>query len=159
VHALVSRRAFAGWPTRVALHGRHVSELTHHLRGAMRARLAAGERDFRAVRLRLEANDLGRRMAVSRGRLQSAETRLGAAALRARERADARFRVLAGRLENLSPLAVLARGYAVCWNDSRTAIVRTADQTAPGDRVRVTLGQGELACEVLETVDRLDHNQ
>jgi len=159
VHALVSRRAFAGWPTRVALHGRHVSELTHQLQRAVRARLAAREREFRVVRQRLEANDLGRRMAVSRGRLQGADTRLRAAAIRARERADARFRVLAGRLENLSPLAVLARGYAVCWNDTRTVIVRAAAETAPGDRVRVTLGQGELACEVLETVERLDHNQ
>ena len=52
----------------------------------------------------------------------------------ARERAGTRFRVLAGRLENLSPLAVLARGYAVCWNADRTAIVRDAGHWQPGDR-------------------------
>jgi exodeoxyribonuclease VII large subunit len=56
---------------------------------------------------------------------------------------------LAGRLENLSPLAVLARGYAVCWNAERTAIIRRASATSPGDRVHVTLHEGELDCEVL----------
>jgi exodeoxyribonuclease VII large subunit len=151
VHALVSRRGFAGWPTRLALHGRHVSELTHQIQRTVRERLARREREFRLVRQRLEASDLRRRMAVSRGRLHGADERLRAAALRGRERADARFRVLAGRLDNLSPLAVLARGYAVCWNDERTAIVRAARQAAAGDRVHVTLGEGELTCRVVES--------
>ena len=55
----------------------------------------------------------------------------------------------AGRLENLSPLAVLARGYAVCWNADRTAIIRDADQVAPGERFRVTLQRGELRGQVV----------
>jgi exodeoxyribonuclease VII large subunit len=148
VQALVARRAFAGAPGRLAMHGRHASELTHQLKRAVLARLARQEREFRSLRQRLEANDLGRRMAVIRGRLRGADERLRAAAVRGRERADSRFRVLAGRLDNLSPLAVLARGYAVCWNEDRTAIIRSARQVAPGDSVRVTLDQGELLCEV-----------
>ena len=55
---------------------------------------------------------------------------------------------LAARLDALSPLAVLGRGYALCWNASRTAIIRTASTVAPGDRVRVTLADGELGCRV-----------
>jgi len=55
---------------------------------------------------------------------------------------------LAGRLENLSPLGVLARGYAVCWNAERTTIIRSAAAVAPGDRVHVTLQEGELHCDV-----------
>ncbi len=56
----------------------------------------------------------------------------------------------AARLHALSPLAVLGRGYAVCWTADRTTLVRQADQLAPGDRVRVTLGVGEVGCEVRE---------
>jgi exodeoxyribonuclease VII large subunit len=55
---------------------------------------------------------------------------------------------LAARLDALSPLAVLGRGYAVCWNASRTAIIRSSSAVAQGDRVRVTLADGELGCRV-----------
>jgi exonuclease VII large subunit len=43
---------------------------------------------------------------------------------------------------------VLARGYAVCWNADRTAVVRRAAAVRPGDTVRVTLQEGELQCDV-----------
>ena len=65
-------------------------------------------------------------------------------------RAQSRARESAARLHALSPLAVLGRGYAVCWTGDRTTLVRRADQLTPGDRVRVTLGQGEVGCEVRE---------
>src|SRR6185436_15981429 len=95
-----------------------------------------------------ESRDVRRRLAAVRGRLTAADGRLKAAAVRNRDRADARFRILVGRLDNLSPLGVLARGYAVCWNADRTAIIRTASQVARGDRLRVTLHEGELHCDV-----------
>ena len=63
-------------------------------------------------------------------------------------RARARLATLSARLDSLSPLAVLARGYAVCWNAERTEIIRQAAVVSPGDRVRVTLQEGELDCEV-----------
>ena len=59
-----------------------------------------------------------------------------------------RLRDVAGRLNSLSPLAVLARGYAVCWNSDHTRIVREAAAVSPGETVHVTLERGELACEV-----------
>jgi exodeoxyribonuclease VII large subunit len=134
--------------TRLAMRGRHAAELTHQLRRAGVALLVRRERGYRSLRLRLEARDLRRHLAAIRGRLTSANGRLTVAATRRRHRADSRLRTLAGRLENLSPLAVLARGYAVCWNADRTAIIRSASAVSPGDRVRVTLHEGELACEV-----------
>ena len=150
LHALSSRRGLAGWPARVAMHGRRAAELAHELRRAALARVARREREYRMLRDRLESHDVRRRMAAIRGRLASVDGRLSAAAARGRDRADARLRVLAGRLENLSPLAVLARGYAVCWNEARTGIIRSADAVQPGDRVRVTLAQGEIGCRVEE---------
>jgi exodeoxyribonuclease VII large subunit len=151
LHTLTSRRGLAGWETRLAMQGRHAAELTHELRRAVLGRIARRHRDYRVLRDRLEMHDVRRRMTAIRGRLTAIDGRLSAAAVRGRDRADARFRILAGRLENLSPLAVLARGYAVCWNQDRTAIIRTSTSVASGDRVRVTLGQGELDCEVRST--------
>jgi exodeoxyribonuclease VII large subunit len=148
VHALVSRRGLAGWHTRLAMRGRHAAELTYQLRRDAIAGVGRRERAFRTLRLRLEARDLRRHLAGIRSRLTDARGRLGAAAGNARHQAESRLAALAGRLENLSPLGVLARGYAVCWNADRTIIIRSAAAVQPGDRVRVTLQEGELQCDV-----------
>jgi exodeoxyribonuclease VII large subunit len=148
LHVLTSRRGLAGWHVRVAMQGRHVSELTHALRRSGTALVARRAREHQGRVSRLEANDVRRRLAAMRGRIDAADSRLHAIAGRVCERARSRFAALTGRLETLSPLAVLARGYAVCWNDDRTAIIRQASAVTPGDRVRVTLHEGELDCEV-----------
>jgi exodeoxyribonuclease VII large subunit len=133
----------------VALRGRRAAELSHELARLGRAALAARARRFAQLRRQLDACDLGKRLAVIRTRLVSGEGRLIGAIARRRHTADARLRGCASRLDTLSPLAVLARGYAVCWNANRTEVVRDAAGTTPGDRVRVTLAKGELDCEVL----------
>ena len=53
----------------------------------------------------------------------------------------------AGRLEALSPLKVLSRGYAVCA-DSRGKVLRRAQEAEAGETVIVTLEQGRLHCVV-----------
>jgi exodeoxyribonuclease VII large subunit len=151
IHVLSSRRGLSGYHARVAMRGRHAAELTHQLQQSMRLSIETRARAYRALRQRLEQRDLARRLAAIRARLVAAEGRLTGAAGRTRHRADARFRALAGRLENLSPLAVLGRGYAVCWNADKTAIVRSAQSVAPGDAVRVTLANGEIGCRVENT--------
>jgi len=151
LHVLASRRGLAGVPARVAMQGRHAAELGHHLRRAMAAILARRERQFRALHVRLEASDLRRRLTAIRGRLESAGERLQGVIRRRHDRAHARLAATAGRLESLSPLGVLGRGYAVCWNADRTAIIRSAARVRPGDRVAVVLHEGELEC-VTESV-------
>jgi exodeoxyribonuclease VII large subunit len=148
-HLLTTRRGLAAWQARLANRARYTAELSHQLRQAAGAILFRRQRHFAALRLRLEARDLRRRMALVRGRLGAAQGRLSAAAGRARHLAQARFASVAGRLETLSPLSVLGRGYAVCWNAERTRIIRSAVSVAPGDRVRVTLHEGEIQCDVV----------
>jgi len=149
VRALEARPGYAGVPARVALGGRHAAELGHALQRGIRAQLAARDRRYRALRLALETFDLRRRLGRVRTRLVAAEGRLTGASARVHHRADGRLRSAAARLEALSPLAVLGRGYAVCWTGDRTAIVRDAAAVARGDRVRVTLARGELDCNVV----------
>jgi exodeoxyribonuclease VII large subunit len=156
IHLLATRRGLAAWQARLAMRGRYVAELSHQLRQAGGGILSRRSRDFASLRLRLEARDLRRVTALIRARLGAADGRLSSGADRACHRAQARFAAIAGRLENLSPLAVLARGYAVCWNADRTTIIRRAAAVQPGDRVRVTLHDGEIQCDVapIETDDR-----
>jgi exodeoxyribonuclease VII large subunit len=116
--------------------------------GVMRGQVAARQRHHQSLWRALEAFDVRRRLGRVHARLVAADGRLAGASARSRHRADGRLRATAARLEALSPLAVLARGYAVCWNADRTAVVRDAARVAEGDRVRVTLARGELDCHV-----------
>jgi exodeoxyribonuclease VII large subunit len=114
----------------------------------VRAGLGRRERGYQALRLALERYDVRRRFATIRTQLVGVDGRLKASADRRLHVADARLRGAAARLESLSPLAVLARGYAVCWNADRTAIIRDAGAVGLGERVHVKLERGELDCEV-----------
>ena len=155
IHLLESRPGLAGLQTRLALRGRHVAERAHELSHAVRGALLSQSKRFTDLSRRLEARDPRRRLATHATRLSALDGRLRAAQLTRRHRADGRLRELAARLETLSPLAVLARGYAVCWNAERTAVIRAASPDLVGGTVRVTVARGELRCTVDETVDGL----
>jgi len=145
---LVARPAFAGFPARLALRGRHVAELLLDLQRAGRESLSRRQRAFQSLRLRLEVLDLRRTIGRIQARLSHADARLKAAIVREYHRAEAHLGSLAARLDSLSPLAVLGRGYAVCWDGERQRIVREATAVGDGDAVRVTLHRGELHCVV-----------
>ena len=80
------------------------------------------------------------------------EQKLKALADRAIATRRHRFEGLAGRLDALSPLRVLARGYAVAFDQRGHAITRAA-QVEAGERVRVRLHEGELSAQVLTKTD------
>lgn len=151
LHQLNRRPGFAGWPARLALRGRHSAELAHALSNSVQEGLNRRVRVFQTLRLELEQFDLRRRLGSVGARLVRVDGALRAAATRRHHRAEAALRTCAARLESLSPLAVLGRGYSVVWDESRTRVIRKSSETAPGDRVRVTLSAGELDCSVTRT--------
>ena len=151
VHLLEKRPGLAGWPTRVAGHGRHTAELTHRLNSVVASTVGRRAREVHTLRLRLETLSIGRRLGGIRARLVAARTRLAHATRGAHADRATRLRAAAGRLEALSPLAVLSRGYAVCWSADRSTVIRDAAVVEPGQSITVTLQRGELDCEVRST--------
>ncbi len=154
VHVLSGRPALAGFTGRLAMRARHAAELTHTLAHVMRGVAIARDRRLEQLRRRVEIFDPGKRLASIRTSLVTADGRLVAAAVHVRHRARTRLGGCANRLETLSPLAVLGRGYAVCWNADRSRVVRAASDVIVGESVRVTLAEGELDCEVRSTADQ-----
>lgn len=142
-----------GYPTRIVLRQRDCQEFELRMRHAQLDRLARAGQRFEQLRRRLEARDVRRVAADWRLRLARMDSRLRETGLARVQQADVRSRELAARLHALSPLAVLGRGYAVCWNDARTSIIRSASSVSPGDAVRVTVAEGELRCQVTERTE------
>jgi len=64
------------------------------------------------------------------------------------------LRRLAGKLDSLSPLAILARGYSICRRLPDLVLVKEALGVKPGEQVEVILSQGGLICRVEDVRDQ-----
>jgi exodeoxyribonuclease VII large subunit len=151
VHLAGSRPAIAGYAARLAMKSRRAAELDRAIEDAVRSAVARRARRLQVVGRQLDMLNLGRRLGAVRTRLVAAHGRLAGAVARRLHQAESALRGCAGRLETLSPLAVLGRGYAVCWNAERTRVLRNAAEVASGDTVRVTLSRGEIEAKVSRT--------
>ena len=137
---------------------RRVDELTAGLRRAMRGEVRrASHRVVLATRA-LRASDPVARVINDRHRLEGLESRLIASVTRRCDRARLRLRTAAGRLDSLSPLAVLGRGYSLTRAPSGE-FVRSTRQVNVGDEVRVLLHEGSLDARVTATRKQDDRPQ
>ncbi len=97
---------------------------------------------------RLAAHRPDRQLAVMDQRLDSARrtlTRVGLNAVRTRRE---KLRELARTLQAVSPLDVIARGYAVVTLRDSGTVISSATQVTPGDRIEAQLSDGKLGCLV-----------
>ncbi|MGH7555554.1 MAG: exodeoxyribonuclease VII large subunit [Longimicrobiales bacterium] len=126
---------------------------------------AAAERavpDGAMVRRELAAS--GVRLAVSlrraastrRSQLEALDRDLRDVGSHIGSRRRERLERLAHRLDALSPLAALRRGFAVPL-DSTGRILRTTSEFVPGARVRLRVSDGTVACRA-ERIERTDEN-
>ena len=79
--------------------------------------------------------------------LDAIRLRLDAAASARLNRERQEFSRLAAKLDALSPLKVLGRGYSIAL-DAQGCAVKQAGQLKPGDRLRLRLAEGEAGCLV-----------
>ena len=74
--------------------------------------------------------------------------KLAAGLNRALSRERQRFGALASKLDALSPLKVLGRGYAIPRKEDG-GVVRSTGDVAPGEMLRLRVFDGELSCQVV----------
>ena len=84
------------------------------------------------------------RLASQRVRLQTAMRGLARGVRSGVERRRSALSLQAGRLESLSPLAVLARGYAMVQRQRDGLIVRRREEAPAGERRRIRVAEGEI---------------
>jgi exodeoxyribonuclease VII large subunit len=131
----------------IALRVQRVDEADFRLRQEQRARMERSARRLAALARQLEANDLRLRLA----RIRHRQELLAGAVSKAIEarlwRARRRHESLDLRLGQLSPLGVLARGYAIV-EDAQGRILRSSSETAVDARLKIRLAQGQVDAAV-----------
>ena len=127
-------------------------EMEYGMRERIRAAVDARERSRRALELKLRRFDVRPRLAGDRRRIEAAH----AAALQVvRLRLDRRRAVLAQlhtKLEQLSPLRILERGYAIVSNQQ--GILKDAAAAPAESPIHIRLATGELDARVTQTEPR-----
>ena len=133
---------------RLRRHGQRVDELEAILRDRLRRTLILGRERQQKLEARLARTDLRVRFAEAHRRLDAAASRLNELTAARVARYENRRALLTGQLQQLSPLAILERGYAIV-EDSR-GIVKDAATVARDAKVRIRLAKGHLAADVTD---------
>ncbi|MGH7310631.1 MAG: exodeoxyribonuclease VII large subunit [Candidatus Rokuibacteriota bacterium] len=137
---------------------RRVDELQNRLHHAGRGAHRRAEHRVELLGARLRAASPFVRLRADRHRLERAEAQLTGAMSRRLVQGQHRLAGAVGRLDSLSPLAVLGRGYSLTRAaDGR--IVRAAREMQPGDPLNVLLHEGSLDCRVERARERDERPQ
>lgn len=125
----------------------HVDDLEFRLRSVAQSTFAAKGRQIEELNSRLQALDLRLKFARWHTRLKAAESKLDQCMQGSLWKRRQRFESLHAHLTQLSPVAVLRRGYAIVQREDGT-VLRSAGETAAGDDIRILLSEGKLKARV-----------
>ncbi len=131
----------------ITAHVQQLDGLDHRLEQTHRFAMAARRSRLNEWNRRLQAADLRLRFARARHESDLLAQRLVKLSETKLWRARGRQEAAASHLRQLSPVAVLERGYAIVEKlDGK--IVRSAEEARRGERLRILLHRGELAVDV-----------
>ena len=142
-----SAAAMLAVPDRIAL-GHLVERDVRRLVASMRREIDMHRDRVAHLREVLRARSPQVRVAMARTREARARVAAEAAIRRRMDLDRRRLSEAATRLDALSPLAVLGRGYALARRESDGRIVRAAADVALGDRIELRLASGQIGAEV-----------
>ena len=135
----------------LSVYGQQLDETFAAVQTLLDRRLSADQATLRTTARRLASTNFTAMALRRRSRIDATTNRIGAAVLRLVERRRARLASAAARVDALSPLAVLGRGYAICARRDDGIIVRSAADVDAGQAVRVRLRTDTLDCTVEST--------
>jgi exodeoxyribonuclease VII large subunit len=145
--ALRALSAELGDPSHAVSAQRHrLDDLTRRAEAAVRRPVEAGRERLEGLRLRLARAEPRARLKSLRARVEVARRRLEGWQAATFRREQLRVERLAARLEPANVAKLLSRGFALALLDGR--LVTSSAAAAPGDALRVGLGQGWLDATV-----------
>jgi len=132
---------------RLTLLAQRQQQLTHRLHAAIRECLYHDHAHLRHIGTRLTAARPQHRLTVLHERLRRLHPRAQTAIVARLQRHTQHLRELARSLDAVSPLATVARGYAII-EKSDGMMVRSIHQVQPGERITARLRDGSLHLQV-----------
>jgi exodeoxyribonuclease VII large subunit len=142
---LMASRAFIEVPARIKNLSQRFDDAIYEMESALKNKLKTSRAKHQSLKLRIRDANIKHKLAEQGGTLDVLTTRLAAAGRTAIDGDRKRFSVAVGKLEALSPLSVLARGYALAFT-RQGQIIKDADTVQKGERVRIRLAKGEMDC-------------
>jgi len=135
---------------------RHLAELGNRMTRTLNKQIAQLRREVRRLTESAALSRPDRFLGSRRQEIDRLSERMSRAMLTGIEHKKRQFGGTIGRLEALSPLGTLRRGYSICL-DKQDQLVREASQVHRGDSVSVVLVSGRLAC-LVEDVEEVQGN-
>ena len=126
-----------------------VAQLRVRLKGAMGSLIERKRQYVEGIANKGPLRDPFWRIDQSRQRLDSLQMRLQEDMTRFVIDKNGILNLLAAKLDLLSPLAILGRGYSLTYNEDGT-LLRSAQDIEVDNQIRIRLGEGSLSCRVLE---------
>jgi exodeoxyribonuclease VII large subunit len=151
LNELAQHGAFVRIQDLISRRAQRLDELTYRLASAYQRQLRESHRRLDVASARIRHFDFRRSLAITRSQLEAG----CAAVVRAmRGRISgyhSRVNQLLAKLEALSPVSILERGYALVF-DARGALVKDAAQVSAGERISARVAKGTIAAEVKEVL-------
>jgi exodeoxyribonuclease VII large subunit len=139
---------------RLAEQRARLMQLSARLKDAVRADVASRRARAAQARLQLERVSPVARVAELRARLADGKSRLVAQEKDILASAQRHFQRLEGRLDAMSPLKVMSRGYAVTFRRSDGGVVRSITDVQPGEVLGIKFASSGVktlqGCEEIE---------
>jgi len=127
----------------------HVAQLRVRLQSAMGSLIERKRQYIEGIANKGPLKDPFWRIDQNRQRLDSLQMRLQEGMTRFVIDKNGILNLLAAKLDLLSPLAILGRGYSLTYN-AEGQLLRSVSQVELHDPIRIRLGEGSLRCQVLE---------
>ena len=126
-----------------------LDQMTSAIAGNLSRQLKAARQHLNALACASVLQDPGAYIAQQRKNMEFLKNRLAAAQNQSVAQKRQRYIAAVSKLDAMSPLKVLTRGYSVTQTESGE-IVRSAGQVKAGDRVRIRVSDGSMTAEILD---------
>jgi exodeoxyribonuclease VII large subunit len=145
---LVESRGFTETASAVISHSTRCRELEKRAASAIKENLLKARLRLQQAGRKIEATDFRAPVAIKAARVDALKERINLAIQRRLERQRHALALVASKLDALSPLSVLGRGYALVKDESGRLVPRAA-MVKRDQKLNLRFEDGEVGCRVI----------